>query len=112
MSLWIERILGEFPAEIARLWIAADPDDVLLDERILPVLRERGFAVLPFEDPVAFRVEYEEGYREAWDRGGQGASQALVLHLRSTLTDDLPWDYVRQARIVRLSLADLFPKFS
>ena len=112
MSLWIERILGEFPADLARLWIAADPDDVLLDERILPVLRERGFAVLPFEDPMVFRTEYEESYREAWDRGGQGASQALVLHLRSNLTEDLPFDYLRQARLIRLSLAELFPKFS
>ncbi len=31
MSPWIDRILKEFPADLARLWIAGDPDDVLLD---------------------------------------------------------------------------------
>src|ERR1035437_8640554 len=109
MSLWVDRILDEFTADLSRLWIAADPDDVLLDEHILAVLRERGFEVLPFEDSVAFRAEYEERYRDAWDRGESGPAKALVLHLRSSDVDTLPWDYIRQARTVRLSLADLFP---
>lgn len=112
MSLWIDRILSEFLSDLARLWVAADPDGVLLDEQILSLLRERGFEVLPFEDSVAFRVEYEERYREAWDRNELGAARALVLHLRSAETGKLPWDYLRQARIVPLSLANLFSKLS
>ena len=58
MSPWIDRILKEFPADLSRLWIAADPDDVLLDEQVLSGLRERGFEVMPFEDSVAFRAQY------------------------------------------------------
>jgi len=112
MSLWIDRILGEFPADLARLWIAADPDDVLLEEQILSELRGCGFEVLPFEDPVAFRTHYEERYRQAWDRGEPGPAQALILHLRSAEPDTLPWDYLRQARTVHLSLANLFPRLS
>ena len=112
MSLWIDRILSEFPSDLARLWVAADPDGVLLDEQILSLLRERGFEVLPFEDSVAFRAEYEERYREAWDRNEQGPARALVLHLHSAETRELPWDYLRQARIVPLSLANLFSKLS
>ena len=112
MSLWIDRILSEFPSDLARLWVAADPDGVLLDEQILSLLRKRGFEVLPFEDSVAFRAEYEERYREAWDRNEQGPARAMVLHLRSAETSKLPWDYLRQARIVPLSLANLFSKLS
>ena len=112
MSLWIERILKEFPAELARLWIVADPDDMLLDEQVLSGLRERGFAVLPFEDSIVFRTEYEECYRAEWDQGKTGPASSLVLHLRGTNIADLPWDYLRQARTVSLSLADLFPKLS
>ncbi len=112
MTRWIGRILDEFPADLGRLWIAADPDDVLLDEQILSGLRARGFEVLPFEDSVVFRAEYEERYRAPWDRGEQGAARALVLHVRETNVNDLPWDYLRQARRVSLSLADLFPKLS
>jgi len=109
MSAWVDRILSEFPSDLARLWIAADPDAVLLDERILAGLRAGGFEVLPFEDPMAFRAEYEECYRQAWNRGEDGRALSLVLHLRSAEPDALPWDYLRQARTVYLSLAHLFP---
>ncbi len=112
MSAWIDRILREFPADLARFWIACDPDDLLLDERILHSLRERGFEVLPFEDSIAFRTEYEERYRAAWDRGEEGTAKALILQLRATDLNALPWDYVREGRKVSLGLADLFPKLS
>ena len=52
MSAWIDRILKEFTADLARLWIAADPDNVLLDERVLSGLRERGGLTRPL-DPRA-----------------------------------------------------------
>lgn len=112
MSHWVDRILNEFPADLSRLWIAADPDDVLLNEQVLTVLRERGFDVLPFGDSIAFRAEYEEMYRAPWDIGDTGQARALILHLRGTNVSELPWDYLRQARLVKLSLADLFPKLS
>ena len=43
MSAWTERILNEFAADLARLWIVADPDAVLLDAQLLCGLRESGF---------------------------------------------------------------------
>lgn len=112
MSLWSERILSEFPPDLARFWVAADPDAVLLDERILAQLRERGFEVMPFDDPVIFRADYEERWRGVWDRGEQTPAQALVLAHPSSDTAGLPWDYQRQARAVQLSLANLFPRLS
>ena len=116
MSLWSERILGEFPPNLARFWIAADPDDVLLDEHILSELRGRGFEVLPFEDAIAFRADYEARWRRAWDQGepgpAPGPATALILHLSASEPGDLPWDYLRQARLVRLSLANLFSRLS
>ena len=112
MSAWLDRILREFPADLAHFWIARDPDNLLLDERTLHGLRERGFEVLPFEDSIAFRTDYEERYRAAWDRGERGSARSLVLQLRGTDLNTLPWDYVREGRRVSLGLADLFPKLS
>lgn len=112
MSAWTDRIQQEFPADLCRFWVACDPDGLLLDERILHGLRERSFEVLPFEDPVAFRTEYEERYRSAWDRGKDGTQKALILQLRGTDLNTLSWDYLRDSRKVSLSLADLFPKLS
>jgi len=112
MSQWIDRILSEFSEDVARLWIAADPDDVLLNEHVLTKLRERGFELIPFEDSVVFRAEYEDRYRSAWDQGRAGPANALVLHWRGSNTGELPWDYLSRARRVSLSLANLFPKLS
>ena len=111
-TLLADRILKELPSDLARLWIVADPDNVLLDEQVLAGLRERGFEVLPFEDSVAFRAEYEERYRAAWEAGEPNAPSALAIQVRDSSTAELPWDYLRQARKVSLSLAELFPKLS
>ena len=112
MSQWSERILSHFTADLTRLWVACDPDDVLLDEKLLSELRGRGFEVMLYEDPFAFRAEFEERYRAAWDRGEPGPAPSLVLHLRSAEADTLPWDIVHHGRGVRLSLAELFPRLA
>lgn len=112
MSQWSERILSHFTADLTRLWVACDPDNVLLDEKLLSELRDRGFEVMLYEDPFAFRTEFEERYRAAWDRGEPGPAPSLVLHLRSADANELPWDILRQGRVLRLSLAELFPKLA
>ncbi|WP_298842924.1 BREX-3 system phosphatase PglZ [uncultured Roseobacter sp.] len=112
MSIWADRILREFPADLSRFWIALDPDGLLLDETILLGLRERDFEVLPFEDSVSFRTEYEERYRSAWDAGEKGSAKALILQWRGADINSLPWDYIRSGRQVSLSLADLFPNLN
>lgn len=112
MSLWAKRILEEFPSDLSRLWITADPDGVLLDEQVLSELRERGFEVLPFEDSIAYRAEYEELYRIPWEQGEIGRARSVVLHLRDSDLSELPWDYLRSSRQVRLGLNELFPRLS
>ena len=34
MTSWTERILQAFPEDLSPFWIASDPDNLLLDERI------------------------------------------------------------------------------
>lgn len=112
MSYWTDRILSHFTADLTRLWVACDPDEVLLDEKLLAELRSRGFEVMLYEDPFAFRAEFEERYRGAWDRGEAGPAPSLVLHLRGADQNVLPWDIVHHGRVARLSLAELFPRLA
>lgn len=112
MSHWTERILSNFTADLTRLWVACDPDDVLLDEKLLSDLRSRGFEVMLYEDPFAFRAEFEERYRGAWDRGESAPAPSLILHLRGADPNVLPWDIVHHGRVVRLSLAELFSRLA
>lgn len=116
-SLWHQRILGLFTADLSRLWVACDPDGVLLDEKLLSELRERGFEVMGYDDPFAFRAEFEERYRAAWDADEPAPQStlaaALIVHLRRDDANDLPWDILRNARpAVRLILAELFPRLA
>ncbi|MBS0577374.1 MAG: BREX-3 system phosphatase PglZ [Proteobacteria bacterium] len=112
-NLWHQRILQPFTADLSRLWVACDPDGVLLDEKLLSELRPRGFEVMGYDDPFAFRAEFEERYRAAWDANEPAPSPALIVHLRHDNADELPWDIVHNARpAVRLSLAELFPKLA
>jgi len=112
MSHWTDRILSHFTADLTRLWVACDPDEVLLDEKLLAELRGRGFEVMLYDDPFAFRAEFEERYRGAWDRGEAGPAPSLVLHLRGADQNVLPWDIVHHGRVARLSLAELFPRLA
>ncbi len=112
-SAWHQRILGHFTADLSLLWVACDPDGVLLDETLLSELRACGFEVMGYDDPFAFRAEFEERYRAAWDANEPAPSPALIVHLRRDNANDLPWDIVHNARpAVRLSLAELFPKLA
>jgi hypothetical protein len=58
MGSWRDQILKEFIPKVARLTLVADPDGLLLEERILEEIRKRGFELIPFEDHVAFRYAY------------------------------------------------------
>ena len=63
----------------APLQIAHDPDGMLLDEIALATLAARGFAVLPWQDEVTFRLEYETRFRGAWDDGRSPKESAVLI---------------------------------
>ena len=111
MSSWRDQILREFTPNVARLTLVADPDGLLLEEGILAAIHERGFELLPFEDHIAFRYDYESRLRSRWDRGEQ---TDLVVVLRSAVSDlsSLPYDLLQSGRQLSFSLGEIFPKLS
>ena len=78
-STWRSNILKNFVPKVNRLTLVADPDWLLTEEKLALELRERGFDVIEFKDPVEFRYAYESSYRSIWDRGEQ---TDLVVILR------------------------------
>ena len=80
MADWRDTILKNFQKHIARLTLVADPDGLLTEERMLSAIKDRGFDLIPFDDPIAFRFAYESQYRSLWD---QGPKTDLVVVLRS-----------------------------
>ena len=111
MGSWRDQILKEFIPKVARLTLVADPDGLLLEERILEEIRKRGFELIPFEDHVAFRYAYESKFRSRWDRGEQ---TDLVVALRSQKSDlgSLPHDLLQASRKLSFNLGEIFPNLS
>ncbi len=111
MSNWRTYILQHFQEPIHRLTLVADPDGLLLEEELLAAIRQNGFDLLTFEDPIAFRYAYESRYRQHWD---QGQDTDLVVILRSPESGlrALPYDLLESGRTLTFSLPDLFPKLS
>ncbi|MEW6138006.1 MAG: BREX-3 system phosphatase PglZ [Thermodesulfobacteriota bacterium] len=111
MSNWRAQILKEFAPGVARLTLVADPDSLLLEEVVLEGIRERGFELIPFEDPAAFRYAYETKFRSCWDRGEE-TDLAVVLRLPSGDLGSLPYDLLQAGRKLSFSLGAIFPNLS
>ena len=111
MSSWRDQILREFTPKVARLTVVADPDGLLLEEGILTGIRDRGFELIPFEDPIAFRYAYESRFRSRWDRNEQ---TDLVVVMQSMAGDliSIPYDLFQAGRKLSFNLGDIFPNLS
>ena len=111
MADWREHILKHFQPKISRLTLVADPDGLLTEEGMLSAIRERGFDLIPFDDPIAFRFAYESQYRSLWD---QGQKTDLVVVLRSTKQqlNKLPFDLLKVGRQLTFALHQLFPNLN
>ena len=111
MGNWRDQILREFVPNVSRLTLVADPDKLLWEEDILAGIRQRGFDLIPFGDPIAFRYDYESKFRSRWDRGGQ-AELVVVLPATTSELDGLPYDLLQAGRRLSFSLGEIFPTLS
>ncbi len=108
---WRDQILKEFPPQMARLTLVADPDSLVSEEVVLQALRERGYDTLFFENSIPFRYAYEARYRTRWDRGETADLVVLMPGDKSELRT-LPFDVWQTGRHLSFSLTGLFPNLA
>ena len=108
---WQDAILSEFTPGVSPLTVVADPDGPLQDDEILATLQRRGFSLLRFEDPIAFRYAYESRYR---GREVSADAQGLIVLVpaQPSALDNLPHDILARSRRLACSLAELFPSLN
>ncbi len=111
MASWRDQILKEFTPQVARLTLVADPDRLLTEDNLVQEIQARGFELIPFEDPIAFRFAYESKYRDRKERG-ELTDLVVVLRLQSHELRSLPYDLLQAGRQLSFSLRDLFPNLS
>lgn len=108
MSNWRDSILNEFTApDVAQLTLVSDPDGLLFEPRVHEAIEQRGFHLLPYDEPVKFRYVYESQYRSRWERGEKLA--LVVVSGTGRDVDSLPYDLLQVGRRLSFSLANLFP---
>lgn len=111
MNSWRDLILNDFVPQVSKLTLVADPDDLLSEEKLAVALRQRGFDLIEFTDPVAFRYAYESNYRSIWDRG-EYTDLVVILRLQDISLDWLPHDLLQVGRRLAFNLGELFPTLS
>ncbi len=115
---WRRPLLQHFSKESAgagRLTVVADPDGLLTEPGLVARLAERGFELITFGDPVAFRYAYESRFRRHWDLG---EATHLVVVIRTDRGDvqSIPYDLLEDARasgrVLSFSLVEVFPSLA
>ncbi|WP_367344124.1 BREX-3 system phosphatase PglZ [Methanomethylovorans sp.] len=108
---WRDTILKEFVPGISKLTIVADPDDLLTEEKLSFELKNRGFDIIEFNDPIEFRYAYESKYRAIWDKGGN-TELSVILLFHGTDFNVIPYDLLMAGRQLIFNLGKLFPNLS
>ncbi len=111
MSSWRNIILKEFVPNVAKLTLVSDPDCLLTEEKLAMELRDRGFDLIEFNDPIEFRYAYEAKYRSIWDRG-EHTDLVVILRLQDAELEALPYDLLQAGRKLSFNLGDIFPNMS
>ena len=111
MQNWRDAILEHFVPHVSRLTLVADPDDLLTEELLAIELCQRGFDLIEFTDPVAFRYVYESNYRSRWDRD-ESSDVMLIVRVHAAELDRLPYDLLTQGWKLVFDLGSLLPSLS
>lgn len=102
MTSWSDHVTAPFQREFGSLWVVSDPDEILLTPGVAAILGQKGFEFVAYRDPLAFRRSYETEILP-----GTG-DKAFIIHVRGDALAVVPWDVLAAARIVSLSIPELF----
>ena len=102
MTAWSDHVSAPFHREFGHLWVASDPDEILLAPTVASILSDRGFELVTYRDPIAFRHSYETEMRCAAE------DRAFIVHVRGDAGTTVPWDVLHEARVHALSIPELF----
>lgn len=111
---WRNSVLQNLIPLSAPLNLVADPDALFSEEGLTLALREAGYTLLEFHDPVAFRYAYENtrGLIQTAKAPLESKGIIIVTSLPDSEFALLPYDLFRDGRKLSFSLGDLFPHLS
>lgn len=102
MSAWSYHVAKPFQREFAAIWAVSDPDEILLAPSVVKILTERGFEIITYRDPLAFRLFYETSILTA------DADARFIVRAGGDAEQLLPWDVLQRARKWAVSVPEIF----
>jgi hypothetical protein len=111
VETWRDKILEQFVPHISKLSLVSDPDNLLTEEKMAVILRNRGFDILEFNNAIEFRYAYESQYRTIWDKGLQ-TELVVIIHTQRADINYLPYDLLETGKQFYFNIAEIFPVFS
>ena len=109
MKPWDKNILERFTIGLSYLWIARDPDNILLDKGLQKVLRDRGFTMLEYGDSISFRAKFEYSARKDINENEMKFGRSIILRYSGNEIEQIPYDYLRKGIMVNLHLGQIIP---
>jgi hypothetical protein len=98
---WRTHMLESYDSALTPRLVVADPDNLLRDADVHLELTGRGYTILPYDDPIAFRVAYEAAYDQPL---------IVVLWDRARTLETLPADVLARCARRAVGLAAFFPR--
>ncbi len=109
MDAWVARLAAQFNPQIRRLYFVRDADNLLGVPDLQAALREQGFTLVQYGDPIEFRYRFEQELRPILGRAEAGG---IIVDLGGLARNDAPFDLLREGTFIGLSLHDLLPKLN
>lgn len=121
---WQEKILAQIDARQSTIFLADDPDGLLLEESLQQALQAKGCELHFYEDSLLLRYYLEHKFEHMFETGGdtisspgakgQTGAKACVVSVDSNrfAVEATPYDIKQRATRLSLSLADCFPQLS
>lgn len=107
MDDWRSLILNEFIPGLSRLTLVFDPDRLLLEEKLISSIKNKGFELIIYEDSISFRYIYEQKFRSKWDKG-EIQELVVIVHKSTDESNSLPYDLLSLSRKLSFNLVDIF----
>ena len=111
MRNWRTPILNKIRPFDDPVTIILDPDDLLADQQLAQSLKESQYDIYTYCNPVEFRYHYESQYRMKWENNIQVKTKLIVRFLTHE-SSKIPPDLKEQARIIQITISDVFPSLN
>lgn len=111
MKTWRDHISSNFISHTQIPVLAIDPDSLLSEEKLSHEIRSKDFEIIPFEDPVSFRLVHESKYRDLIDRGEE-IDLVILVQNDELEQSKIPFDVRAKCKKIHIQGGDVFRQLS